>query len=70
MKEIIKEHAGFLKQIWKLSKSELIITYKGAALGPAWAILNPAITIFVYWFAFALGLRTNSDVRGATFFSS
>ena len=35
MKEIIKEHAGFLKQIWKLSKSELIITYKGAALGPA-----------------------------------
>ena len=68
MKEIIKEHAGFLKQIWKLSKSELIITYKGAALGPAWAILNPAITIFVYWFAFALGLRTNSDVRGATFF--
>ena len=32
MKEIIKEHAGFMKQIWKLSKSELIITYKGCLL--------------------------------------
>ena len=68
MKEILKEHLGFKKQIFKLSKSELIKTYKGAALGPAWAIINPAITIFVYWFAFGLGLRVGNDVDGVPFF--
>ncbi|MBQ9942213.1 MAG: ABC transporter permease [Christensenellaceae bacterium] len=68
LKEIIKEHKAFSKQIIKLSRSELITTYKGAALGPAWAVVNPAITIFVYWFAFQIGLRTNGNVRGVPFF--
>lgn len=68
MKEILKEHIGFRKQIFKLSKSELIKTYKGAALGPAWAIINPAFTIFVYWFAFSIGLRAGKPVDGVPFF--
>lgn len=68
MREILKEHRDFIKQIFKLAKSELIKMYKGAALGPAWAIIRPAITIFVYWFAFAIGLRSRSPVEGVDFF--
>lgn len=36
--------------------------YKGAAIGPAWAVIKPAFTLFVYWFAFSIGLRTLRDV--------
>lgn len=57
-----------MRQIFRLAKSELIKTYKGAALGPLWALIRPAITIFVYWFAFSIGLRSNKDVRGVPFF--
>lgn len=49
---ILKEHKGFGKQIFLLAKNELIKTYKGAIIGPFWAVVKPAFTIFVYWFAF------------------
>ena len=49
---IFKEHKGFGKQIFLLAKNELIKTYKGAIIGPFWAVVKPAFTIFVYWFAF------------------
>ena len=62
MKEVLNENRHFFKQILKLSKSELIKTYKGAALGPAWAVIKPVITIFVYWFAFAIGLRGGKPI--------
>jgi teichoic acid transport system permease protein len=41
----------------KLAKADIIKTYSGAALGWAWAIIKPAVLIFVLWFAFGLGLR-------------
>ncbi len=65
---ILKEHRDFKNQIFKLSRSELIKTYKGAALGPLWAVIKPAITIFVYWFAFQIGLRANRSIEGIPFF--
>ena len=49
---IFKEHRKFGKQIFLLAKNELIKTYKGAIIGPFWAVVKPAFTIFVYWFAF------------------
>ena len=51
--EIIKEHIAWRSQISKLAKADLMKTYNGAALGWAWAIIKPAVTIFVYWFAFS-----------------
>lgn len=54
---ILKEHKGFGKQIFLLAKNELIKTYKGAVIGPMWAVVKPAFTIFVYWFAFSVGIR-------------
>ncbi|MBR2109334.1 MAG: ABC transporter permease [Ruminococcus sp.] len=68
LKDIIKEHKGFGKQIMMLAKTELVKTYKGAAIGPGWAIVKPAFTIFVYWFAFSVGIRhlgtVHVDIHG------
>ena len=65
--EIIKEHITYRKQIIKLAKSDLIKTYRGSALGWAWAIIKPLVTIFVFWFAFSMGLRHGQDVDGYPF---
>lgn len=66
--EILKDHWQYRQQIFKLSISDLKKTYRGAALGWAWAIIKPAVTIFVYWFAFEIGLRAGKDVNGFPFF--
>ena len=60
---ILKEHKTYRQQILKLAKADLVKTYRGAALGWSWAIIKPAVTIFVYWFAFAIGLRAGKDVN-------
>ena len=66
---ILKEHRGFGKQILLLAKNELIKTYKGAVIGPLWAVVKPAFTIFVYWFAFSCGIKQlktlHLDIGGA-----
>lgn len=63
-KLIIDEHVTYRKQIFKLAKSDLIKTYRGSALGWAWAIVKPLVTIFVFWFAFSIGLRAGREVDG------
>lgn len=68
LKQIIKEHKEYRKQIYKLAKADLVKTYRGAALGWSWAIIKPVVTIFVYWFAFSVGLRAGKDVNGYPFF--
>lgn len=65
---ILKEHWEYRKQIFKLAKADLVKTYRGAALGWSWAIIKPTITIFVYWFAFTIGLRSGRPVNGYPFF--
>ena len=68
LKEIISEHITYKNQLLKLAKSDIEKTYRGAALGWAWAIIKPAVTIFVYWFAFDIGLRHGKDIDGYPFF--
>ncbi len=63
MFQIIKEHKGFGKQIFLLAKNELIKKYKGAIIGPFWAVVKPLFTLFVYWFAFDIGLRRAGSVH-------
>ena len=62
MFQIAKEHKGFGKQIMLLAKNELIKKYKGAVIGPLWSVVKPLFTLFVYWFAFEIGLRSAGDV--------
>lgn len=61
---IFKEHYEWRHQILKLAKADIVKTYSGAALGWAWALIKPVITIFVYWFAFSIGLRLGKEVNG------
>lgn len=60
--EILKEHWAYKSQLFKLAKSDLNKTYGGSALGWAWAFIRPAITIFVFWFALAVGLRGGRNI--------
>lgn len=68
IKQIIFEHLAWKKQIFTLSKADLKKTYTGSALGWAWALIKPSITIFIYWYAFSLGLRRGAGVDGIPFF--
>lgn len=68
IKEIFTEHISYRKQIMSLAKSDLIKTYRGAALGWSWAVIKPTVTIFAYWFAFSVGLRSGKDVGEYPFF--
>ncbi len=63
----IREHIENVPQICKLSIADLKKTYTGAALGWAWAVIKPVVTIFVYWFAIAIGLRQGNDVDGVPY---
>lgn len=67
--EIIKDHIQYGQQIFKLAKADLVKTYRGAALGWAWAIIKPAVTIFVYWFTFQIGIRgIGKEIEGFPYF--
>jgi teichoic acid transport system permease protein len=64
---IVEEHKQFWKQIFQLAAADLVKTYRGSALGWLWALIKPSVTIFVYWFAFAIGLRASKSVNGFPF---
>ena len=64
---IVRDHIDYRKQIFKLAGSDLRRTYRASALGWSWAIIKPLVTIFVYWFAFAIGLRRGGDIEGYPF---
>ncbi|HEY5432169.1 MAG TPA: ABC transporter permease [Coriobacteriia bacterium] len=64
---IVEEHRQFWKQIFQLAAADLVKTYRGSALGWLWALIKPSVTIFVYWFAFAIGLRASKSVNGFPF---
>ena len=68
LKLIIEEHKSFRRQIFKLAESDLIRTYRGAALGWAWALVKPLITLFVFWFGFTVGLRSGKPINGYPYF--
>ena len=66
--EILKDHYQYKSQLFQLAKSDLIKNYKGSALGWAWAVIKPAIIIFIYWFSFSVGLRVSNNVDGYPYF--
>lgn len=68
LKEIISDHIHYRQQIWKLALIDLKKTYKGSSLGAFWIIAKPAIRIFVYYFAFAIGLKSDKSIAGYSSF--
>lgn len=67
LKEIIKDHIEYRRQLVQLAKADMKKAY-GGVLGMGWAIIRPAILIFVFWFAFSVGLRKGGDVEEYPFF--
>jgi len=66
--DIVKEHNDYRKQVFQLAVIDLLKTYRGSALGWLWAVIKPSVTIFVYWFAFSVGMRAGKGVNGFPFF--
>lgn len=66
--EIVSEHREYRVQIFQLAAADLIKTYRGSALGWSWAVIKPSVTIFVFWFAFSVGLRAGKPIAGYPFF--
>ena len=61
--QIPREHKSFGKQIFMLARNDLIKTYKGAVIGPFWAVMKPLFQLFVYWFAFEIAIG-RSPING------
>ena len=64
---IPREHMGFGKQILMLARDDLLRTYKGAIIGPFWAVMKPLFQLFVYWFAFSIARGSRTE-HGVVFF--
>ncbi|HEV2508987.1 ABC transporter permease [Bosea sp. (in: a-proteobacteria)] len=47
--------------IWRLARSQVRDRYASTALGTTWALAQPAVMLFVYWFIFEYGLRMPSS---------
>lgn len=67
LKEIVNDHIAYRRQMVRLARAD-VKKANGGLLGMGWAILRPAIMIFVYWFTFTVGLRRGGDIEGYPFF--
>ncbi|MBI5492627.1 MAG: ABC transporter permease [Deltaproteobacteria bacterium] len=67
----IKRLYGCRAIIAAMAVHELKARYAGTLAGSLWAIVNPLITILVYWFVFSVGLKVKpmGDVPFILFFS-
>src|SRR3984957_8645547 len=55
LREIVRARELFVF----LVRKELKVKYKGSVLGIAWSMLNPAVTLFVYYVVFKYFLGSN-----------
>jgi len=66
--------AATLPELWRsrglvlrLAQAQLRDRHSGSALGVAWALLQPAMVMAVFWFVFSYGLRVTSAPGEAPF---
>lgn len=55
------------KLIWTLAKNDFKTKFAGSYLGIVWALVQPIVTVLVYWFVFQVGLRQTSTFNGCPF---
>lgn len=48
------------KLIFRLAKNDFKTRYAGSYFGIIWAIVQPVVTIVLYWFVFQIGLKSTS----------
>lgn len=51
--------ASNTRRVWRLTIYEKKAKNSESKLGNVWELLNPLLNIFVYWFVFSVGLRSN-----------
>lgn len=56
-----------LRLIFDLSKNDFKVRYAGSFLGVIWGIVNPLMTLLVYWFVFEVGFRSGARPDGTPF---
>ena len=44
--------------LWELTKKDFQVRYLGSYLGILWAFIQPIVTIFILWFVFQIGFRS------------
>ncbi len=47
--------------IWKLSKNDFRSKYAGSYMGIVWILVQPVVTVLVYWFVFTIGGRAPTE---------
>ena len=65
---MIKEHFTNLNKIIKMAFIDLRKIYNGAVFGWFWVIAKPAVTIFMYYFLFKIGLKVSNNIDGYPYF--
>lgn len=56
------------KLIWTLAKDDFRKRFAGANWGLLWALLQPTVTVLVYWFVFeGTGMRQTAETNGCPF---
>lgn len=53
--------------IWNLAKNDFKTKYVGSYLGIIWALIQPVVTLMVYWIVFEFGLKAGSPTEGVPF---
>lgn len=64
---VIKEQIQSFYLIRRLSLFEMKSKNNNNYLGILWELLNPLIQLFIYWFVFGFGIRSNKSVDGVPF---
>lgn len=44
--------------LWQMTKQDFHQRYIGSYLGVFWAFIQPAITVFIFWFVFEVGFKS------------
>lgn len=44
--------------LWQMTKRDFRQRYLGSYLGVLWAFIQPAVTIFIFWFVFQVGFKS------------
>ena len=53
--------------IWSLAKNDFRKRFAGSYLGIVWALVQPVVTVLVYWFVFQVGLRQTAKIGDVPF---
>ena len=68
MENLNKKQLLNLKRIFYLSKIDLKKLYNGSVLGWIWLIFRPCFSIFVYYFALTIGLKSEKTIFDMPYF--